>query len=248
MDDNEKIPVVPPDSEGNGGREPILNLPTVVAVLAAVIVAVWAIAAFALNESQQFEVNLWGGFLPYRLVDPAGVPGGLWPLLWTPLTHAFLHAGFEHVAFNTLWMVIFATPVARRYGSVPTLVIFAASAIAGAIAFAATTLPGVQFLVGASGGVAGLTGAATRFIFQPVLYAPDAETGAPVALGRRLAGLGEVFVDPRSRTFVILWVVLNAAVPLLPVLVGGTVDIAWQAHLGGFFTGLLLVGLFERRN
>ena len=45
----------------------------------------------------------------------------------------------------------------------------------------------------------------------------------------------------------IVWIVLNAAVPLLPVITGTAVQIAWQAHLGGFFAGLLLVGLFERR-
>jgi membrane associated rhomboid family serine protease len=36
-------------------------------------------------------------------------------------------------------------------------------------------------------------------------------------------------------------------VPLLPAFTGTDVQIAWQAHLGGFFAGLLMVGLFERR-
>jgi membrane associated rhomboid family serine protease len=38
-------------------------------------------------------------------------------------------------------------------------------------------------------------------------------------------------------------------VPLFPLFTGGEgVPIAWQAHLGGFFAGLLLVPLFERRH
>jgi membrane associated rhomboid family serine protease len=67
-------------------------------------------------------------------------------------------------------------------------------------------------------------------------------------LGRRLASLREVFANPRSRFFTLIWLVLNAAVPLAPLLLGGSLGIAWQAHLGGFFAGLLMVGLFERRN
>jgi membrane associated rhomboid family serine protease len=51
----------------------------------------------------------------------------------------------------------------------------------------------------------------------------------------------------QARFFVLVWVLLNAAVPLIPLLTGEPVEIAWQAHLGGFFTGLLLVPLFERR-
>jgi membrane associated rhomboid family serine protease len=31
------------------------------------------------------------------------------------------------------------------------------------------------------------------------------------------------------------------------MLTGTSVQVAWQAHLGGFFAGLLLVGFFERR-
>ena len=48
--------------------------------------------------------------------------------------------------------------------------------------------------------------------------------------------------------FVVIWVVLNAAVPLLPLLTGTDVGVAWQAHLGGFTTGILMVGAFERRS
>lgn len=246
MDDGEKSPGIGPDSE-EGGRQPIFNIPAVVAGLAGAMVLVWLADSFILNDSGRLELTLWFGFLPYRWIAPDEIPGGLLPLLWTPVTHGFLHAGFEHLLFNVIWLVIFATPIARRYGAVPTLIIFAVSAAIGAAAFAATTLPQLQVLVGASGGVAGLTGAATRVMFQPVVVGRHPETGEPVVLGRHLASLREVLTNPRIRIFTLIWVVLNAAVPLLPLLTGGGIAIAWQAHLGGFFTGLLLVQAFERR-
>ena len=52
---------------------------------------------------------------------------------------------------------------------------------------------------------------------------------------------------PDRLWFALIWIILNAAIPLLPLFGGAGVSIAWQAHLGGFFAGLLLVPLFERR-
>lgn len=233
-----------PDSQAH---QPIFLLPASVVVLGGLMVAIHLAATFVLNDSGLLALNVWFGFVPFRIIGGSDIEGGFWPLLWTPFSHAFLHAGWEHLIVNVLWFAIFATPVARRYGGVAMAVIFLISAAAGALLFAATTLPGVQILVGASGGVAGLTGAAARFIFQPLVVARDPMTGAPRVLGRRLAGIVETFTNPRSRYFVIVWAVLNAAVPLLPLVTGMSVQIAWQAHLGGFFAGLLLVGLFERR-
>ena len=43
-------------------------------------------------------------------------------------------------------------------------------------------------LVGASGGVAGLTGAATRVMFQPIVVGRDPETGEPAQRGGRGGG------------------------------------------------------------
>jgi len=99
--------------------------------------------------------------------------------------------------------------------------------------------------MGASGGIAGLTGAAIRFMFEPVQVARHPETGETIVLGRRLATLADVFRKPRPRAFFIFWVGINALAPLLPLFTGVEIAIAWQAHLGGFFAGLLLVPLFE---
>lgn len=227
-------------------RQPVFLLPRVVTILAGLLFAVH-LASSVFGPSLAHELTLWFGYIPLRFLAGTENPTDWVPLLWTPVTHALLHANWEHLLLNVAWLAIFATPVARRYGDWPTAIIFAAAAAAGAAAFTATSLYDGTFLVGASGGVAGLTGAAVRFIFQPLIVGRDQETFEPVALGRRLAGVREVMRNPRSRWFTLIWIVLNAAVPLLPLFGGGEIAIAWQAHLGGFAAGFVMVPLFEKR-
>lgn len=232
-----------------GRRQPIFLLPTAVVILCGILLAIQLADSLVFNDSVRELELTWLAFVPFRLIAPEAIPGGFWPLLWTPFTHAFLHAGWEHVGFNTVWLAIFATPVTQRYGAMRMLILFLVGAAAGAAAFAATTLDHVQVLVGASGGIAALTGAAVRFIFQPPIVAVDPETGERRLLGRRLASFRDLLANPTARFFSIVWIVLNGIVPLLPMVIGSEMSgIAWQAHLGGFFAGLLLVPLLERKS
>lgn len=235
------------ENQGQSASQPIFLLPGIVTALCGLMVALHVVIGL-LAPQWRLELTLWLAFMPLRLTAGFAEPAFWVPLIWTPFTHAFLHAGWEHLIINVLWLAIFGTPVARRYGTRPMLVIFLVTAAAGALAFTATSLHDSSFLVGASGGVAGLTGAAVRFVFQPVVVARDSETGEAVPLGRRLASVAEVWANPRARWFSLVWVALNAAVPLLPMLTGESIAIAWQAHLGGFIAGFFLVALFERRS
>ena len=235
-------------NQQQGGAEPAILLPGVITAMLGLLVAIHLARELILNPEGNFELELWLAFVPFRIIAGQQLPELWLPLLWTPFTHALLHAGWEHLLFNCAWLAIFGTPVARRYGVLPTLVLFLVSAAVGAACFAITVLPDNQWLIGASGGVAGLTGAACRFMFQPVLVSTDPETGAQIVLGRRLASYGELLRDSRARFFIALWLLLNAAVPFMPLLFGQEVGIAWQAHLGGFLIGLIIVPLFERKS
>lgn len=234
------------DPQGESGRQPIFLIPGVILALVGLASAVQIASTVVLNEPARIVFMTWFGFVPYRLVVPDAFPGGLWPLIWTPITYAFLHGGWEHLLGNMAWLVIFGTPVARRYGTGPTLAIFFLSSIAGALAFAVTAFGGPAFLIGASGAIAGFTGAAIRFMFEPVIVAKDPATGQIVPLGRRLASVHGVWHNPTARNLALLWIGLNCVVPLLPMLIGEQVAIAWQAHLGGFFAGFFLVQAFDR--
>ncbi|WP_108396389.1 rhomboid family intramembrane serine protease [Devosia submarina] len=229
-------------------REPVFLLPGAVTGVIGVLIAVHLASTLVLNEEGMLMLVFYGAFQPLRILAAFD---DFWlgiPLIWTPFTHALLHGGWDHLFVNVAWFAIFGTPLARRYGAGPMLAIFFVSAAAGAALFAATSLATGSYLIGASGGVAGLTGAATRFIFQPVIVSRHPETGEQIVLGRKLTGWGDLIRDSRARFFILIWVVLNAAVPLFPLITGNQMSIAWQAHLGGFFAGILMVGLFERRS
>jgi len=117
-----------------GGRQPIFLLPGVVTAMVGLMVAIHLAATFVLNQEGQNQLIIWFAFLPLRIVAMGEDPSLGLPLIWTPFTHALLHGGWEHLLVNMAWLAIFATPVARRYGPVPTLLIFFVASAAGAAA------------------------------------------------------------------------------------------------------------------
>jgi membrane associated rhomboid family serine protease len=238
-----------PEGE-TGGRQPIFLLPGAVSALAGLLIAIHLGASLVLDVDGLGNLRIWFGFIPFRVTAAELLPGGALPLLWSGFTHALLHFDFMHLMVNTAWLLVFGTPVARRYGAVAFWMVFFIGALAGALLLMAVQLTFVnQFavLIGASGGVSALTGASLRFIFQPMIIGQNPETGERVILGRRTATFGQLFTNPRSRAFILIWVGLNLLIPLAPFVTGVEIAIAWEAHIGGFIAGLLLPSLFDER-
>ena len=58
-------------------RQPIFNLPAIVAAIAGLFLAVEAAETLVLNDSARNELLVWFAFIPYRLLDIAAAPGGI---------------------------------------------------------------------------------------------------------------------------------------------------------------------------
>jgi membrane associated rhomboid family serine protease len=171
---------------------------------------------------------------------------------WTLLTYAFLHASWVHVGLNSIWILAFGPPVARRLGSLRFLALFAATAIAGALVHWAFNAMDFTPLIGASAADSGLMAAAARFIFEP-----GGPLGGPSGYSRSSTGaaydmpappLHRLLRERRVAIFLVVWLATNF------IFGAGAQDfglsdapVAWLAHIGGFAVGLLLFPLFDRR-
>lgn len=231
-----------------GPRAPIFNVPRPIVVVIVVLAVIHLGLDLLVSGADRYMIYQWFGFMPRRLVDPQALPGGAWPLLWSPFTYAFLHGSWTHLGFNVVWFAIFGSPVVRRYGIRGLAVFGLAGSAFGALGFAALSPVSAQatVMIGASGAISALTGAAMRFVFQPVHVVVDPESGQPIVLGRPLSSVAGFFRDGRALAFTVIWVGLNVMLGVYGWLVGNTADVAWQAHLAGFVAGFFLVRVFEQ--
>lgn len=224
-------------------RQPIFNVPAVVLAILLACAAVH-VARQVLSSSDN---NWWTAalaFIPARY-GPLyeDLPGGGIARFTSVLTHLFVHGDFTHLAVNGAWLLAFGTPVARRTRVAGFLGLFALCGAAGALLYLAFHGLEVTLLIGASGAISGLMGAAFRFLYNGLDEGPrgfaDATRFAP------LSSLGQTLRDRRVMTSVVIWSVLNV---LLALGAAGLTDaggIAWEAHIGGFFAGLFLYGWFD---
>jgi membrane associated rhomboid family serine protease len=215
-------------------------------------VLVHVFRTYVLSDAGDSEFLLTFSFIPARYsIDPfvgGTLPGGFGADLWTFFTYAFLHADLLHIGLNLAWLLPFGTALARRFGAWRYVLFMLVMAAAGALAHLASHPGQMVPMIGASAAISGAMAAAMRFIFQD---------GGPLQMWRngvgdgeayrvRAASLSTTFRDPRFLLFLVTWMGLNLLVGLGTVSIGDEgQQIAWQAHIGGFLTGLLLFSAFD---
>jgi membrane associated rhomboid family serine protease len=253
-------------------REPVLNLPRPVTVLLVALLLIHAVRSWVLPTATDFAVLLDFSFVPARWAvwwEPSSAAAvmqsakagagesstlaealaryaveeepGLRP--WTAVTYALLHGSWLHVVLNSFWLAAFGTPVARRCGPLRFAVLATLSALGGAALHLAAFPFSAAPLIGASAAGAGLMGASIRFIFAPPQPWP---TRDGVVLRQPALGFRQLLVDSRVLLFVGVWLATNFLFAVGAGPMGLTdANVAWQAHVGGFVTGLLLFPLFD---
>lgn len=246
-------------------REKILNLPEPLSGLFLVLFLIQAFVAFAppVLVAPFFEAF---AFIPLRLsyliapqqvleaLGPDALEGGggaqiaaildAGPLAYaTPLTYAFLHAGWTHLFINSLTLLAFGPPVARRLGAPLFLLFYAASAISGAMTHFALHPLEAAPVIGASAAISGTMGAIVRFAF-----APGARPGGLVGSksgDARSSSLSQLGGNRQALLFLLVWFGVNVLLGVFPEAAGSSQPIAWEAHMGGFVFGLATFGVFE---
>ena len=189
------------------------------------------------------------GFIPARYdrtLLASAFEGGAGAKVWTFVTYSLLHANFAHLAFNVLWLLPFGSAVARRFGALRFYVFLAVTAAAGALAHLATHEHAASLMIGASASVSGAMAAAIRFAFVQGSFLSFGRGDADVASRVPALPLLRALRDPRVLGFLAVWFGVNIVFGLGSIAIGAEgASVAWQAHIGGFFAGLLLFSAFD---
>ncbi len=201
-------------------------------ILANIVVFVYELA---LGPDLQSFITAFGA-VPLEITTGRNlVPGSPSPIYLTLITSMFLHAGFLHIGGNMLFLWVFGDNVEDSLGHLGFLVFYLfCGVIAGltqVLVDPTSQVPGI----GASGAIAGVLAA------YLVLY--------PRATVRTLVFLGIFFTFTRlSALFMIgAWIVIqviSGLVELAPNATSGS-GVAFFAHIGGFFVGLLVIWVWK---
>lgn len=216
-------------------RAPLLNAPPTVLWLIGVLLVTHALRVF-LPGSLPDDILVEYSLTPARYAAAlahATPADGAFGVLVPFITYIFLHADFTHVGINSLWLLVFGPIVARRLGTLRFLLFFLLCGVAAALVHLAVYWGSPMQVVGASGAVSGLMAAGMRILYGRLYGGAD--------------GLAPIFSKP-ILGFSAVWVIANVVSGILRIGVSDDLTlIAWVAHLGGFFAGLILIGPFGRR-
>lgn len=215
-------------------RQPIFNLPSIVLIFIAICCVVHGVRDYLLTPDQNFLVMVYGAFIPARYsqfhtFELASVT--------STVSYSLLHGSWSHLLNNCLWLAAFGSPLASTIGSLRFVLFWVLCSVVAAIFHYYGQPTDVTPMIGASGAVAGLMGAAARFGFSM-----NRQVGSS-RFQDRLPPLASVFANRSVLTFLALFLATNVLIGSGQFQGLGTA-IAWQAHIGGIFAGFLLVPLF----
>jgi membrane associated rhomboid family serine protease len=243
----ESPPELPQVGPQEVAREPILTLPGALTAYV-LLLAVIHLRVLLPPELENWTIDAFG-FIPKRYDSTLlaiNFPGGAGAKVWTFVTYSLLHANLSHIGFNVLWLLPFGSALARRFGATRFFVFMAVTAAAGALAHLVTHEHAVAPMIGASASVSGTMAAAIRFAFVKGSFLSFSRGDADAAARVPALSLMRALRDPRVLGFLAVWFGVNIIFGVGSIAIGADgASVAWQAHIGGFFAGLVLFSLFD---
>jgi membrane associated rhomboid family serine protease len=228
-------------------NQPLLNVPTVVLSVVSGLIAIHMLF-WALGESWQVWSLYALSFIPARLgPEPVAAPMGA--NVWSFFTYALLHADIYHLASNSIWLAIFSTPLARRIGAIRYLVLLSVSAVAGAAAMLPLNWGEFLIVVGASASVSATLAAVIPIMFAPGFKFSETDQASYAVL--EVVRPSDLFRHSGAIAFSLVFLALTLFTGASMAMTGTAFleerNIAWEAHLGGFVTGLILFYLLDKK-
>jgi len=179
------------------------------------------------------ETRYGNAFVERYSVIPAEFSNGHFPII-TIFTAMFMHGGLVHLLGNMLYLYIFGDNVEDNLGKGRFLLFYLLCGIGATIAQIAANPSSTVPNLGASGAIAGVL-AAYLILFPR----------------NRVRVLMIFFVMTVSAWFVLgLWVatqIFSAYTDIFHHSATEKGGVAFMAHVGGFFTGVVLVFIFRRK-
>ena len=184
---------------------------------------------FSLTNSENMLIINNYGMKPKELFLDKGIFS-----YFNAFSSMFLHGGFMHLIGNMLFLWIYGNNIEDAMGHIKFLLFYIICGISAAILQALVTPNSDIPMIGASGAVSGILSA--YFLLYPKA---------------RVSTLIFVFffitvIRIPAGILILIWFttqIINAYLtdPNIP-------GVAWFAHIGGFFMGVLLVPFFKKKN
>jgi membrane associated rhomboid family serine protease len=202
-----------------------------------VIAYMWEMSYFAAGGEPALRAFLteWG-LVPARYFVPGWAEAhGLDTNPLPFLTNTFLHGGLMHLVFNMWTLYIFGPAVEDRMGTVSYVIFYLLCGVGASFAHAWMNPVSELPAIGASGAIAGVTGAYMKLfphsrvvVLVPLLFVP-------------------FFFEIPAIAFATFWFVTQLVQGIVSLSAhpnaGG---VAWWAHIGGFIVGWFVAGIWGR--
>jgi len=221
-------------------HQPIFNVPRIILIFIGLFCIINIYKEYLAGDEAKLQLLLEYAFIAQKYNEAVHVGYSYYSLYWSPITYAFLHADWLHLGMNSLWLLAFGGVVTLRIGWLRFVLLFCLGAIGGALLFYLTHDGAVAIVIGASGSVSALMGAAARFAFPR----SGGFSRNTYMLPRQ--SLAQTFQNRSAATFIIIFVLINLAFGAGFILgLEDSTSIAWQAHIGGLLVGLLAFDILD---
>lgn len=233
-------------------ENPTLRRPVVTYAMLAALVGVWVMQQGAGFDEYRLAASVCNyGLVPGELTGQASLGEGVpiarglycvvddeWINLFTPVTSMFLHGSWGHLASNCIFFWVFGNNVEDSMGRGRFVLFYLLCGLAAAAAQVAVDPASAVPMVGASGAISGVLGG------YLVLY-PRVRVNTLF--------IWIIFIQIlRLPAYVLLLFWIGYQILLgMPQLLGVGEPgggVAFWAHIGGFFAGLVLIKLMARRD